>query len=132
MSRNDVLVTVDWVQDHLGQPGIDAYREPDAGVPWLHKPSSGLFLSYDDPGSLALKKQYVLANGLGGVMIWEMSSDLDDQLLDALLAGAPVSALPALSPSALGLLAVLLACTARSPKRNAAADRKFKGPFWVR
>ena len=22
MSRNDVLVTVDWVQDHLGQPGI--------------------------------------------------------------------------------------------------------------
>ena len=121
----------DIAANYLGQPGINAHWEPDAGVPWLHKPSSGLFLSYDDPASLALKKQYVLANGLGGVMIWEMSSDLDDQLLDALLAGAPVSALPALSPGALGLLAVLLACTARSPKRNAVANRKFNAPFWV-
>ena len=104
--------------NYLGQPGIDAYREPDSGVPWLHEPSSGLFLSYDDPASLLLKKQYVQANGLGGVMIWEMSSDLDDQLLDALITGAPVSNVPALSPGALGLLAVLLAFTAQARKRK--------------
>jgi len=108
----------DIVLNYLGQPGIDAYREPDSGVPWLHEPSSGLFLSYDDPASLLLKKQYVQANGLGGVMIWEMSSDLNDQLLDALITGAPVSNVPALSPGALGLLAVLLAFTARASKRK--------------
>jgi chitinase len=96
--------------NYLGQPGIDAYRDTDSGVPWLHEPSIGFFLSYDDRESLELKKEYVLANELGGVMIWEMSSDLDDQLLDALLASAPVSAVPALSPGAQGLLAVLLAC----------------------
>ena len=108
----------DIAANYLNQPGIDSYRDADSGVPWLHEPSSGLFLSYDDPVSLALKKQYVLANGLGGVMIWEMSSDLNNQLLDALTAGGPVSAVPALSPGAQGLLAVLLACSAILRRRQ--------------
>ena len=104
--------------NYLGQPGMDAYRDPDSGVPWLHEPSIGFFLSYDDPESLELKKEYVLANGLGGVMIWEMSSDLDDQLLDALLASGPVSAVPALSPGPQGLLVVLLACAVTHRRRH--------------
>ena len=104
----------DIAANYVNQPGIDSYRDTDAGVPWLHEPASGWFLSYDDPASLALKKQYVLANGLGGVMIWEMSADLDDQLLDAVIASTPVAAVPALSPGALGLLAVLLAAIANA------------------
>jgi len=93
----------------LGQPGIEIHRDAASGVPWLHDPASGLFLSYDDPESLALKSQYVQANGLGGVMIWEMSSDLDDQLLDALRTGGAPVAVPALGPLASGLLPALLA-----------------------
>jgi len=98
--------------NYLSQPGIDAHRDSESGVPWLHDPTNGLFLSYDDPTSLALKKEYVLANGLGGVMIWEMSNDLDDQLLDVLISDSPFPAVPALTPVAWGILAALLACTA--------------------
>jgi len=80
----------DIAANYLGVAGIDEHWDEDARVPWLHQPSSGLFLSYDDPVSLAIKREYVLANALGGVMIWEMSSDLDDQLLDA-VTGQPGS-----------------------------------------
>ena len=45
-----------------------------------------VFLSYDDPTSLGIKAGYVVERGLGGVMIWEMSSDKDDELLDSLVA----------------------------------------------
>ena len=103
---------------YLNQPGMNAYRDDDAGGPWLHAPSTGFFLSYDDPISLALKKQYVLANDLGGVMIWEMSSDLNNQLLDALVAETPAPAVPSLSPFGLGLLAFLLV--------GAASHRRFR------
>lgn len=107
----------DIATNYLNQPGIDAYRDTDAGVPWLHEPASGLFLSYDDPASLALKKQYVLDNWLGGVMIWEMSSDLDDELLDVLVANAP--AVPALSPGAWAMVGVLLAAAGLQAVRKA-------------
>ena len=93
---------------YLGQPGVVAYRDEVSGVPWLHDSARGLFISYDDPLSLALKKEYVLSNGLGGVMIWEMSSDLDDQLIDALVSGDPPPAVPGLSPGSLALLGLLL------------------------
>ncbi|MDG2335366.1 MAG: glycoside hydrolase family 18 protein [Myxococcota bacterium] len=102
----------DIAANYLGQPGMNAYWDADSGVPWLHDASSGFFLSYDDPASLALKKDYVLANALGGVMIWEMSADLDDQLLDALIAEPPPPAVPALGPGGLTALATLLAATA--------------------
>ncbi len=49
-----------------------------AQVPWLFDAKSGLMISYDDPESIGLKAGYVKQEGLGGVMIWEMSGD-DDQ-----------------------------------------------------
>jgi chitinase len=107
----------DIAANYLGQPGIDAYRDGDSGVPWLHDPSSGFFLSYDDPASLALKKEYVLANALGGVMVWEMSADLDNQLLDVLIADTPPPFVPALTPGALAVLAALLGATALQRRR---------------
>ena len=113
----------DIAANYLNQPGMDLYRDGNSGVPWLHDPSSGFFLSYDDPESLALKKQYVLANELGGVMIWEMSSDLNDHLLDALITGTPAPSVPALSPLALGLLPILLAWSGTRPRLV-----RFPGP----
>ncbi|MEO1935991.1 MAG: IPTL-CTERM sorting domain-containing protein, partial [Myxococcales bacterium] len=94
--------------NYVNRPGMDMYRDSDSGVPWLHDPSNGFFLSYDDPASLALKKEYVLTNDLGGVMIWEMSSDLEDQLLNAVVPDMPPPTVPALNPGGLGLLATLL------------------------
>ncbi len=48
-----------------------------AQVPWLHDPATGLFISYDDAESLAIKRDHARGLGLGGVMIWELSADDD-------------------------------------------------------
>jgi chitinase len=53
---------------------------PQAQVPWLYSPESGIFISYDDPQSVALKVNYAWALALGGVMFWELSCD-DGELL---------------------------------------------------
>jgi chitinase len=46
----------------------------EAAVPWLYCPD-GVMISYDDPESLAVKRDYVRGAGLGGVMFWELSGD---------------------------------------------------------
>ena len=62
------------------------YWDDIAKVPYLYNANSDKFVSYDDPESIALKVQYVVAKSLGGVMIWELSQDArstDQGLLDA-------------------------------------------------
>jgi chitinase len=54
-----------------------------AQVPWLYDPATGVMISYDDPQSLTTKAAYVRAQGLGGIMIWELSTD-DGTLLTAI------------------------------------------------
>jgi chitinase len=51
------------------------FRHPEAEVPWLYDPASGTMLSYDDPESIGRKTDYVIAEGLGGIMFWELSGD---------------------------------------------------------
>jgi len=83
-----------------GEPGAFDYKDikqnyrpnywrlwnDQAQVPWLYNSTSGIFISYDDPQSLAAKAAYVEAQGLGGMMAWELSQD-DGSLLDALYTG---------------------------------------------
>ena len=57
--------------------------DKEAQVPWLYDADAGVMISYDDPTSLAAKAAYVLANSLGGVMIWPLSAD-DAQRLPVL------------------------------------------------
>jgi chitinase len=60
----------------------------NAQVPWLFDPETGLFISYDDPQSLRNKAKYAREQGLGGVMIWELSDDdAEASLLNALHEG---------------------------------------------
>ena len=42
----------------------------------------GHFLSYEDAVSLGLKVDYVHAQDLGGVMIWEITADRNQTLLN--------------------------------------------------
>lgn len=51
------------------------FWEPDAKVPWLYNAVTGIMISYEDPRSVAEKAEYVVANNLGGVMIWELAAD---------------------------------------------------------
>ena len=61
------------VSDYL--PAYKQFRHPEADVAWLYDAGSGTMLSYDDPASIARKTDYVVAEGLGGVMLWELSGD---------------------------------------------------------
>jgi chitinase len=57
--------------------------EPNARVPWLYDSTSGTWVSYDDPQSVAAKAQYVRDHHLGGLVIWELGGD-DGALMRAI------------------------------------------------
>lgn len=67
-------------------PTYRRYWDADAQVPWLYDPVSRIFISYDDPQSIAAKAGYARDLGLAGVMIWEISQG-DETLLDAIHQG---------------------------------------------
>jgi chitinase len=67
----------------VDQNGYTRYWHGEAQVPWLYSPDAQVFITYDDPESLARKAGYVDEWDLGGVMFWELSAD-DGSLLDAL------------------------------------------------
>ena len=60
---------------NLTAQGFARFWHAEAKVPWLHNDSLGVFISYDDAESIALKADYVRERGLAGVMIWEIGGD---------------------------------------------------------
>lgn len=64
----------------LGQ-GFDRYWDSKASVPYLYSPDKQIFVSYEDPESIAAKCSYVLTHKLGGVMFWDYSGDPSGALL---------------------------------------------------
>ena len=74
------------VADFIGRNGYVRYWDATANAPYLWNAQSSVFISYDDPKSLAIKARFVKSHGLGGIMYWEQSQDLDGQLLEALSA----------------------------------------------
>lgn len=74
------------VADFIDRNGYVRYWDATANVPYLWNAQTSVFISYDDPQSLAIKARFVKAHGLGGIMYWEQSQDLDGQLLNVLSA----------------------------------------------
>ncbi|HEX5236250.1 MAG TPA: glycoside hydrolase family 18 protein [Silvibacterium sp.] len=76
--------------------GFVRYWDTDSAVPYLYNASSQIFVSYDDPQSMALKCRYVIDHRLAGVMFWDYMGDPTGALLDAidstLLLGEPTKA----------------------------------------
>jgi chitinase len=75
------------VADFIDRNGYVRYWDATANAPYLWNTQTHVFISYDDPQSLALKARFIKAHALGGMMYWEQSQDADGQLLDV-LAGA--------------------------------------------
>ncbi len=61
-----------------------------AKVPWLYNAETKEWITYEDAQSMRIKGSYVVEQGLGGAMFWELSND-DGTLLDALRAGLGVA-----------------------------------------
>ncbi len=77
----------DLKNNFVGQ-GYTRYWDDDAMVPYLYNPSTGIWISYDDVESMTIKTQYIVSQGLGGAMYWELSSDTADaELLSVVYEG---------------------------------------------
>jgi chitinase len=71
------------VADYL--PTFQHFWSPSAQEPWLYSHPARQFISYDNPAAMAAKARYILAGGLRGAMIWEISmDDSTHDLLNAL------------------------------------------------
>jgi len=67
--------------------GYTRYWDAAASAPYLYNAEKQMFVSYEDPESLAQKCKYVLAHHLAGMMFWDYSSDPSNTLLNAIDAG---------------------------------------------
>jgi chitinase len=72
------------VENYIGQNGYERYWNYGAKVPWLYNPAERVFITYEDPDSIGYKAAYLKEHHLGGAMIWHLSSDADDVLLQTL------------------------------------------------
>jgi len=69
------------------RPGFQSSWDDNAKAPYLWNPTIGIFVSYENPESIACKAQYVKQMHLGGMMYWEQSEDPKGVLLDAISTG---------------------------------------------
>jgi len=70
----------------LTSPDYVRHWDDVAKVPWLYNAAKKEWITYEDPQSMRLKGEYVVAQNLAGAMFWELSND-DGTLLDALRGG---------------------------------------------
>jgi chitinase len=80
----------DLEQNYLGS--YTRFWHDEAKVPWLYNPSTGVFVTYEDPQSLQLKAGSVVDNHLGGVMIWHLGADDVQHSLVNAIAGVLLNA----------------------------------------
>ena len=65
--------------------GYKTYWDHTAKAPYAYNKTDQLFATYDNRRSIALKTKYVVHQGLGGIMFWQLGDDpYKDGLLDAL------------------------------------------------
>ncbi len=63
--------------------GYVRYWDSAASAPWLYNAQTHIFVTYEDPESIAAKGHYVLQNKLAGIMFWEYFGDANEALLKA-------------------------------------------------
>ncbi|MGL5353203.1 MAG: glycosyl hydrolase family 18 protein, partial [Clostridium sp.] len=57
--------------------GYERFWDDVSKVPYVWNEKKKVWLSYEDEQSMALKMDYIIANGLGGAMVWEIDGDFD-------------------------------------------------------
>lgn len=67
--------------------GFIRHWDSEASAPYLYNPQTRVFVTYEDPQSIATKCKYVTAHQLRGIMFWEYSNDTTGILLKAVHAG---------------------------------------------
>lgn len=57
------------------------YWDPESHVPYLYSKTKQEFLTYDDPQSIGEKVDYILDQGFGGAILWDISGDTPEHEL---------------------------------------------------
>ncbi len=74
-----------FIKDSLvNQKGMVRYWDENAKAPYLFNSDTYQLVTYDDEESVRIKCEYVLENGLAGMMFWQYASDPKEYLLDAM------------------------------------------------
>ena len=71
----------------LADPAFTRLYDSSAASPFLWNATDSVFISYEDEGSIAARMEYIRSKGLGGVMFWEYTEDVDGMLLKAVTDG---------------------------------------------
>ena len=79
-------------------PEYKRHWNAESQVPWLYNINTAVFVSYDDPESIAAKAGYAQDKHLAGIMIWELSQG-DAAMLDAIQTGFQKGGTPHLQPT---------------------------------
>jgi chitinase len=72
------------VDNYIGKNDYQRFWSYGAKVPWLFNATDRVFITYEDPESIGYKADYLIDHYLGGAMIWHLSSDANDVLLQTL------------------------------------------------
>lgn len=78
--------------DFMDKQGFTRHWDARADAAWLWNAKTHVFITYDDPESIAAKAAFVKAQHLGGIMYWEQTLDTTGALLDAIWRGLQRSA----------------------------------------
>lgn len=81
LSQSGRAIKKDSPYNHIRDlvPGFSMYRDEPSQSPWLF--DGNTFWTFEDPVSVRFKASYAFHQGLGGVMIWELSGDTPDSEL---------------------------------------------------
>ena len=67
----------DLAENYIDGGAYEYFWDETARMPYLYSAEEGVMITFDDAAALAAKADYVRENGLGGIMIWELSADDD-------------------------------------------------------
>ena len=67
------------VENYINKNGFIRYWDEEAKAPWLFNGET--FISYDDERSICCKCEFILEQGLAGIMFWEYSGDTSGLLI---------------------------------------------------
>ena len=70
---------------YLTDPNYVECWDDDCKVPYLYSSTDRIFITYENPDSIALKVAYAKEKGFGGVMYWQDAQDSGDTLFNAII-----------------------------------------------
>ena len=69
------FLTYSTIENLTNKNGYVPWYDSDRVGATLYNPSTGIFLSFDDPAAVAAKTAYIKKNKLGGAYVWALNDD---------------------------------------------------------